>query len=272
MRCFLFCIACLSFLSVRAQSAWDAPGARSISMGGVVLLKEDLWNGMGFPALLPKHSDKRSLALTANNRFGVENLSEGALVFNLAKGSYGASVFTRSLGNADFSLSHFGLGMGAAFAHAFSVGFSFSYSRLYAAHVGVFAFPSLLFSVYLPVNESLHLGVRFANPMRLQQLAIERGLPANAGGVFSISKKMSQAVETVIECAVTQGMLLDLRVGIEYRMKGKSAFRSGFALRNQSFSMGFTFDRAFPIVLAFSYHNRLGMSPALDFGYVSKAL
>jgi len=251
-----------------AFEGMDRVGARSASLGGIAMIKNDVWNSIAFPALLPFHTQKRSVGLSVDNRFGVEQLNRGALGFNWVKGKTGMGVSVQSFGNAEFALTQYALGLGSHIAAGFSLGFTLSYARFYAANYGLFAYPSLLLAVCIPLQHEMNMGVTFRNPFGLHAQAKERGLPSEAAASFSFSKKTSAAVQVLAEGVVSERMGTDLRLGIEYQINPRTQFRSGCALRNQSMSLGFTFGHAFPVLLSLSFHNRLGVSPGLDFWHV----
>ena len=261
-------ILLLFTLHINAQIGNDNIGARSAAMGGFTTTLSDVWStnnnqaGLGF-------STDFSGGIYYENRFLLKETSykAGALVIPVKIGALGISV--TSFGFELYNETKAGLSYGQRFGDKFSVGVQLNYlntklTQEYGTKTSITGAIGLI----AKLNKELTMGVHLYNPTRskLAEYDNER-IPTimKLGLEYRFSEKVMMGVET------EKDMNFDavVKAGLEYHITEVLYLRGGISTNPTQYAFGFGMKlKDFKIDISSSFHQTLGMTPAISIIYV----
>ena len=258
------------FSNIKAQIGNDLIGARSTAMGGYNVTLSDVWSsnnnqaGLGFVKEL-------SGGIYYENRFLLKETSykAGAFVLPVKKGAFGLSV--TSFGFELYNETKAGLSYGMRFGDKFSMGVQLNYlntslSQDYGSKTSITGAVGLI----AKLSKELSLGVHVYNPTRakLAEYDNER-VPTimKLGLDYRFSEKVILGVST------EKDMNFDaiVNAGIEYHIIEMLYLRGGVSANPTQYAFGFGMQlKHFKIDLSSSFHQTLGITPAISIIYSKK--
>lgn len=241
-------------------------GAKAYSLGFCGLLSNDLWslyNNPGAVALM----GKSAVGLSIQNKFGVSKLNAGSLAANL-RSDYGSmGLFAFSFGNTSYNQYAYGVSFSRLLIPKFSLGITLYYTGIYVSDYGNFGTPAFNIGCAFPVNDNFSGAFKISNPTsnKISHLSAES---TQASAAFGLSHKVASNTKLYLEAEIYESYPLDFRCGIEYAPKGSFyAMRTGFSTLRRSIAIGLSLEKNVKVIVAFTYHNRLGASSTLDTHY-----
>jgi len=266
----LFFLFCTLISSVSAQIENDMLGARSAALGGFNVTLSDIWStnnnqaGLGF-------IEDLSGGIYYENRFLLSETSykAGAFVLPINTGALGLSV--SSFGYELYSESKVGLAYGQRFGDKFSMGVQLNYlnTKLTQEYGSKTAVTGAV-GVIAKLSNELTLGVHLYNPTRskLTNDNNER-IPTimKLGFDYKFSKKVMFVVST--EKDVDFGARVN--AGIEYHIAEMFYLRGAISTNPTQYAFGAGMQlKYFKVDLSSSFHQTLGMIPAISIIYSRK--
>ena len=270
-RCYHFLISTLLFFTISntalAQVGNDLLGARSTAIGGYNVTLSDVWAtsnnqaGLGFVESLTG-------GIYYENRFLLSETSykAAAFVMPVKTGALGLSV--TSFGYELYNETKAGLSYGQRFGDKFSFGIQLNYlnTRL-AQDYGNKTSVTVAVGLIARLSKELTLGVHLYNPTR-SQLTTDNNerIPTimKLGLAYEFSEKVMFAVSTEKDV----GFTARVNVGIEYHITEMYYLRGGIATNPTQYAFGLGMClRDFKVDLSSSFHQTLGMTPAISIIY-----
>ncbi len=261
-------ILLLFAIHLNAQIGNDNIGARSAAMGGFTTTLSDVWSTNNNQAGLGFMTDF-SGGIYYENRFLLKETSykAAALVLPVKIGALGISV--TSFGFELYNETKAGLSYGQRFGDKFSVGVQLNYlntklTQEYGTKTSITGAIGLI----AKLSKELSLGVHIYNPTRskLAEYDNER-IPTimKLGLDYRFSEKVTLGVET------EKDMNFDavVKAGLEYHVTEVLYLRGGISTNPTQYAFGFGMKlKDFKIDLSSSFHQTLGMTPAISIIYV----
>jgi len=256
------------FFSVTLNSFAILPppnNATALSLGGATgtyLNPFAIENNVGALAF-----SEQGIALNASNRFGLSEYSNLMLAGNF-KSDFATVGFSYQISPlANLTTQKAQLAVSRKLGDKISAGVAINYHRFssidaYYQTTNAFTFNA---GLYYQVNEKLNTGFQFFNPNRSQltESPLEQ-LPALARLGFDY--KIAESIVCYSDVLQASDTKLDLNAGIELQ-KENYKLRGGFGL-NQLIAIGFGWEiKNLQMDVTAAYHNQLGFSPSLNFGY-----
>lgn len=272
MKKFLF-ISIAVFLSLSVNAQYNTFNASLAGMGGSGIALGEFQAGMNNQAAWGTLRDI-NVGLGYNSRFLLKELSDRYLSFAMPlgkeKGVFGLNL--SQFGYSQFNVTKAGIGFARMFGPDFSVGIQFD-----AIHAGTddemygnttaFTFEG---GFQYKLNEKISLGTSVFNPVQVE-LNENTGeqLPASIslGMVFRPDEVVLISADVVKE----QYEPASLRAGFRYSVGETFCLRGGFSTGPfiVSGGAGLRFSNLM-IDISTSYHQVLGVSPAVTISYVFK--
>ena len=264
---FICLLLVVAGINLKAQVGNDLMGARSAAMGGYNVTLSDVWSANNNQAGLGFVEDL-SGGIYYENRFLLSetSLKAGAFVLPVKTGAFGLSV--SSFGYELYNETKAGLSYGQRFGDKFSVGVQLNYlntklSQDYGSKTSVTG----AIGAIAKLSEELTLGIHVYNPTRakLAEYNNER-LPTimKLGLDYRFSEKVLFAVST------EKDVDFDARVnaGIEYHITEIFYLRGGISTNPTQYAFGAGMQlKDFKVDLSSSFHQTLGMTPAISIIY-----
>lgn len=253
-----------------AQIGNDLIGARSTAIGGFNVTLSDLWSSNNNQAGLGFVEDL-SGGIYYENRFLLKETSykAGAFVLPVKKGAFGLSV--TSFGFELYNETKAGLSYGMRFGDKFSMGVQLNYlntslTQDYGSKTSLTGAVGLI----AKLSKELTMGVHIYNPTRakLAKYDNER-VPTimKLGLDYRFSDKVMLAVST------EKDLNFDaiVNAGIEYHIIEMLYLRGGISTNPTQYAFGFGMQLTnFKIDLSSSFHQTLGITPAISIIYSKK--
>lgn len=269
MKKFLIVLLCLPW-NIYAQNLPFESGARSVGVANSAMAISQVWSVNNNQAALAFLKNPE-IGVFYTNRFLLKELGSQSLAF----------AYPTKLGALGVSLDYFGydqqseLQVGLAYAKKlneyFSLGVKFNYlqyqqlefygnTRAIVVEVGLLSRP----------YEKLIVGFQVYNPTRSKfNTDIEKYAPTilNFGAAYVPSSKLLLSAQ--VSKNIDYPMIY--KMGIEFEIKESLFLRTGFNIQPNAYFMGIGFDfKTIRFNLAFSYQDRLGISPASSLSYEFK--
>lgn len=216
--------------------------------------------------------DKFSFGFYAERKFGIKSLNSGALSMAYplkGVGTIGVSFYQFSNGS-HFSQQKYGLALSRNFGDQVSAGLQLdafnTHIQEYGSDWQVVAEAGLAFDL----SEKIQTGIHVFNPSaRSWEVNGKRETPptANLGAAYQFSDKATWHL------AVEKSISYDTRFksGLTYNPLPALQIQAGIATAPTSYSFGIQYQWEWlTINMAFNFHQRLGMTPALSTNYTSQ--
>jgi hypothetical protein len=266
-------LALLSFSisnTVSAQIGNDMLGARSAALGGYNATLSDVWSTNNNQAGLGFVEDMTG-GVYYENRFLLSETSykAGAFVMPVKTGALGLSV--SSFGYELYNETKAGLSYGQRFGDKFSVGVQLNYlSTKLTQEYGNKTSVTGAVGAIAKLSDEFTLGVHVYNPTRakLAEYDNER-IPTimKLGLEYKFSDKVMFVVST------EKDVDFDARVnaGIEYHITEMFYLRGGISTNPTQYAFGAGMQlKHFKVDISSSFHQTLGMTPAVSIIYSRK--
>jgi hypothetical protein len=255
------------FYQLKAQIGNDNIGSRSTSMGGYSTTLSDLWSannnqaGLGF-------ASNFSGGIYYENRFLLKETSykAGALIFPVKIGAFGISV--TSFGFELYNETKAGISYGQRFGDKFSVGVQMNYLNTKLANeYGSKTSITGAIGLIAKLSKEITIGMHVYNPTqsKLAEYDNER-IPTimKLGLGYQFSEKVLLGVETEKD----MNFEAIFKAGLEYHITEVLYLRGGISTNPTQYAFGFGMKlKDFKIDLSSSFHQTLGMTPAISIIY-----
>ena len=239
--------------------------ARSIAMGNTGINFSDVnslfTNQAGLATL-----DHTAFLVSAERKFALadlNNLSAG-LALPTSSGTFGLSV--NYFGFEQYNETKVGLAYGRKLMDKLSIGVQFDVLNTRIPEYGSKNLLTFEIGLQSELSKQLTLGFHLFNPVKLE-IAEDEFLPSviQAGITYTPSKKVlvNLELEKDIDYPFT------VKLGIEYEMVDNFFLRLGANTEptNFSFGLGYQLKNRLRLDFASIYHQELGFTPAISFGY-----
>jgi len=242
-------------------------GARGIAMGNTGLCFTDIHSAYANPAGLAFLKQFES-NISAESRFSISELQNFSAA---AAYPFNSGTFALSLNHFGFELykeQRFGLAYGRKLFPNLSIGGQFLVLNTSIPEYGNksnFTFELGAISQLLP---HLKLGLHLYSPVRIKVLDDEY-LPS----IFSLGLSYDASSKLLVNLELEKQLDYELRLkgGIEYRIIEELALRTGLITNpfSSTFGAGYYLKSGLSIDLASSWHEYLGLSPAIGISFRS---
>jgi hypothetical protein len=266
-------IALLSFSisnTVLAQIGNDMLGARSAALGGYNATLSDVWSTNNNQAGLGFIEDMTG-GLYYENRFLLSETSykAGAFVMPVKTGALGLSV--SSFGYELYNETKAGLSYGQRFGNKFSFGVQINYlnTKLTQEYGSKTSVTGAVGAIAKLSNE-LTLGVHLYNPTRAK-LTNDNNERIPTIMKLGLDYKFSDKVMFVVSTEKDVDFSARVNAGIEYHITEMFYLRGGISTNPTQYAFGAGMQlKHFKIDLSSSFHQTLGMTPAISIIYSKK--
>ena len=256
------------FLS--AQIGNDVLGARSAALGGYNVTLSDVWStnnnqaGLGF-------IEDISGGIYYENRFLLSETSykAGAFVMPVKAGALGLSV--SSFGYELYNETKAGLSYGQHFGDKFSVGVQLNYlnTKLTQEYGSKTAVTGAIGAI-AKLSKELTLGVHLYNPSR-SKLTNDNNERIPTIMKLGVEYKFSDKVMFVVSTEKDVDFDARVNAGIEYHITEMFYLRGGISTNPTQYAFGAGMQlKHFKVDLSSSFHQTLGMTPAISIIYSKK--
>ncbi len=244
--------------------------ARARALGGTGLAAEGIDAVWTNPAGLAVGNDRVQAAATAEQRFGISELTMASAAATRTFGNGGFGLQLSSFGFDTYRETRVGLGYGRRLSERLTIGGEVvGFATQTEAYAGTFDFTFGL-GAQLEIIEELSVGVRVFSPIRVSRFGEDDNLPQllALGGSYRPNEKVMLSAE------VHQDIEQDtrFRAGLEYLPADALRIRLGVATKaaELSFGIGYEITEGVEVSAAAAYHEILGISPVVGIRYVGK--
>ncbi len=263
----LFFLVCLPIISSAGNDNRPA-GARAAGMGKASAALIDIWSSFHNQAALAL-LQKKSAAVSYENRFRIKELSTKAFCFNIPTK---AGTFAANYTQYGFDLykeSKIGIAYAKALGKHFWAGIQFNrQSKKIQMENGSQSRYTFEAGILTEIIPNLFIGFHIFNPMQtaFEMEEYEDKIPASArlGASYQLTKR------SLITCEISKDFdgSASLKIGAEYAVTSNIYIRAGTANHPNSISLGLGFKYAqFNTNIAFSRHTILGYTPSVDLSF-----
>lgn len=265
---FTLLIGFSQFLS--AQIGNDMLGARSAALGGYNATLSDVWSTNNNQAGLGFMEDMTG-GIYYENRFLLSETSykAGAFVMPVKTGALGLSV--SSFGYELYNETKAGLSYGQRFGDKFSVGVQLNYlnTKLTQEYGSKTAITGAIGAI-AKLSDELTLGVHLYNPTR-SKLTNDNNERIPTIMKLGLDYKFSDKVMFVVSTEKDVDFDARVNAGIEYHITEIFYLRGGISTNPTQYAFGAGMQlKHFKVDLSSSFHQTLGMTPAISIIYSKK--
>lgn len=240
-------------------------GAREAGMSYACVMKNDFWSFFHNPAGLA-FNNSYSFGLNYESRFSIKELGtrSAALVIPAGKASLGA-IYSH-FGYSDFKRQLAGIACGLGVTEKIAAGIQIDYfSEKISGEYNNIQILTCEAGILISASDKVKIGIHLFNPVPDSFRKIHVPARLSAGTGVSLSSSLFAG----IEAEMTTDNNLVVRTGFEYEAVKKFWIRGGFSSANSSFSFGLGWlTKPFLIDVAFSTHEKLGITPSISIIYI----
>ena len=256
--------------SVSAQIGNDMLGARSAALGGYNATLSDVWSTNNNQAGLGFVEDMTG-GIYYENRFLLSETSykAGAFVLPVKTGALGLSV--SSFGYELYNETKAGLSYGQHFGDKFSVGVQLNYlnTKLTQEYGSKTAVTGAIGAI-AKLSKEFTLGVHVYNPSR-SKLTNDNNERIPTIMKLGVEYKFSDKVMFVVSTEKDVDFNARVNAGIDYHITEMFYLRGGISTNPTQYAFGAGMQlKHFKVDLSSSFHQTLGITPAISIVYSKK--
>ncbi len=251
--------------TIKAIGYFSAVGAESAALGGISFMP-NCHSSSNHSALMP-WLEKRGLALTAANYYGVRNLNQINCSGVVPIKTFGYGFGFYNFGNSNYTEQSLHFSVAHAFNKRFSLGLGAQYNVFKIANYGHQNNFVIDANMAAKVNEKVMLAFKVFNPTRtkLNSYSDERLQTVYLAG---LQYKVNAQVKSYMQIEKVNAFKPNLKLGIDYAPKETIHLRLGFSSIQPQFSLGVGFQhKKIKIDFASTIHPMLGVSSQTTFVY-----
>ncbi len=243
-------------------------GGRSAGLAHASVTLSDLWSVSNNQAGLA-WVEKTAFGAYYENRFGLEDLALKGAAVAIPLGSGGIGLSVQQFGASFYNETKYGLGYGQQLGEHFSLGVQLNYLRIFfAENYGSKGILNAEIGLMADVTEKLKIGAHLFNPTTAELADFDN---ERVPTIFRLGAQYAFSDDLFIVSEVEKDVDFpgSVKVGVEYQAIKNLFLRAGVSTNPFRNSFGFGYQwKGVQLDVAASYHEVLGYSPQVSFGYI----